>query len=978
MNLPLNRIAAFIFSGLSLLSAVDSGRLVLAQVLPAGKVSVLYTGRSLGALGVRRAQDEHELLTEQALIEKKTFKLVSHLAWRAPGITVFLASDEPAGDEILDIMARRSEAERVEMVPALLSDNVLLFQDPWRIQTPAGIDPEKELLKMIERNPRRHSDFLDLVPISISVSRLRTAKGKRVFIVEHPGAIWPTDRHGWSEGEMNRVDIGETRLFELPFNIGGIGPKSTMLKELRGEDKAIFILADLGHQDGDMGMTRSERAHLDFTALQELGYRFVVPYDFELALGQEELKKLKTDFPSISLLAANLSTKEPGIFLPSMVVDTAGLKIGLIGLVNPSIKDRLPRASLVSFSFDVPVIAARKEVDRLRKLGVSSIVILSNMDPADNAVIAQEIPGIDAIVADMPVRNAPETVRVRVELPDRPFVRPGTPALVARSASNGLGIGRLDLEFRARTDTTGNFLAAVSHSFNPITDRIQSDTTLVRKIQKMASVRKRPRGELMFPAFTDLVARYPDLADFDEITKRGRVSKNMWEMFMARRVRVKGNVEVAVIRRLDQFPPLIGKLHENEIMSWLWTEDELVMADIPGADLKALLNSDSRKELVSSGIDLAKNMVLGHRIDDAAFYRVATTDVLFDGGRSRFFQRARRVRRTFDLDPADGTILSRDVESDGRALSVKDFILNDLKRVRSESQGEAQIDRVALMLKPDPPLVNLFSFTFARPTLWTSLNQVSGNEGYEKVPESRVLAKNALVAGTSGRFVLSRERQASALDLGMSFAYAVQRINDSGNRERVESADDYKIDLTLRPGPRTNLNKKSQPFLRGLFDSEFSPTENTATGAINPQQLSLRAVAGFLLYPGPRWRNADIGLVLENDFGRPNPQAGIQSRSIYEFRFGGGRSGSLTYRMNNDFTYFFPAPLDTEANLSLRYNMVNDLLIPLVDELSLTVTADLLFFRGKVEQTSKPGLSTQLRVGITYDRLWKPKYQPFF
>jgi hypothetical protein len=101
-------------------------------------------------------------------------------------------------------------------------------------------------------------------------------------------------------------------------------------------------------------------------------------------------------------------------------------------------------------------------------------------------------------------------------------------------------------------------------------------------------------------------------------------------------------------------------------------------------------------------------------------------------------------------------------------------------------------------------------------------------------------------------------------------------------------------------------------------------------------------------------------------------------RSIYEKKFGGGRSGMLTYRMNNDFTYFFPAPLDTDANLSLRYNMINDLLIPLVDELSLTVTADFLFFRGKVEQTSNFGVSTQLRVGITYDRLWKPRYQPFF
>lgn len=342
------------------------------------------------------------------------------------------------------------------------------------------------------------------------------------------------------------------------------------------------------------------------------------------------------------------------------------------------------------------------------------------------------------------------------------------------------------------------------------------------------------------------------------------------------------------------------------------------------------------------------------------------------------FSRARRIRRTFEIDSSDGSLESEDSGTGGSVISVKDFILGELKRIRAEVKGEEQIDRIAAMLAPDPQIVNLFRFSFARPTLWTSLNQVSGNEGYEKVPESRVIANNAFVAGTSGRFVLSREREATALDLGVSYAYAVQRITTAGKRDKVESADDYKIDLTLRPGPQKLLNRKSQPFLRGLFDSEFSPTVNTATNVKNPQQLSLRAVAGWLLFPGPRWRNTDVGLVLENDFGRPNPQAGIQSKSIYEVRFGSSRAGSLTYRINNDFTYFFPAPQDTEANLSLRYNMVNDLLIPLVDELSLTVTADLLFFKGKVEQTSRPGVSTQLRVGITYDRMWKPKYQPFF
>jgi hypothetical protein len=57
--------------------------------------------------------------------------------------------------------------------------------------------------------------------------------------------------------------------------------------------------------------------------------------------------------------------------------------------------------------------------------------------------------------------------------------------------------------------------------------------------------------------------------------------------------------------------------------------------------------------------------------------------------------------------------------------------------------------------------------------------------------------------------------------------------------------------------------------------------------------------------------------------------------------------------------------------------MLHEILIPLVDELSLSVAADLFFFKGKVAETRRPGRSTLLRVGVTYDRLWKPRYQPF-
>ncbi len=88
--------------------------------------------------------------------------------------------------------------------------------------------------------------------------------------------------------------------------------------------------------------------------------------------------------------------------------------------------------------------------------------------------------------------------------------------------------------------------------------------------------------------------------------------------------------------------------------------------------------------------------------------------------------------------------------------------------------------------------------------------------------------------------------------------------------------------------------------------------------------------------------------------------------------------GSVVYRLRNDATYFLPAPGDTESNLAMRYNMIHELLIPLVDELALSVAADFFFFQGKVEATRQPGVSLPLRIGLTYDRLWKPRFQPLF
>ncbi len=938
---------------------------------PDQRVSIIYTARSLGALGVRRAQDEHELLTEVAVADSLPFKLVSHLAWRAPGIVIFLPSAEPQGDELSEVLAKRAAAERLDRVPAMISSNVLLLQDPWR--------PEPDLLAMLDRNARRRDDFPDLVRTTVSVSRLRTSREDRVIIVERAGAVWPSDTTGFTAGEMNRVDILESRLFELPINLGELGPRATLLARVR-DDAALaasrIITVDLGHQDADVGLDRRDRARLDLTALRELGYSLLVPFEFELGLGATALGEIAREFPQITLVASNVLASDSTLFTAHAIVEQGNARIGFIGLVNGAVRDRLPRTALADFTFESPVTAARREVAALRLAGATAIVVLSNMSAPENALVAQEVTGIDAIVADLPTISSPEARRVRVELHDRPFARPSAPALVARSAANGLSIGRLDLEFQRRPDTLGVYLAAVEHRLTVITDDTPADTALVRRIAAIATRTQRPRGELMFPAFVDLAERHPEVRDYDAITQQGRVSKPMWEAFVARLVRRQGSAEVALIRRLDQFPPLIGKLHENEIDEWLWTEDQIVLVDLAGSDLRALLRDDVRGELATSGIDVAKQTINGRAIDGATFYRVATSDVIFEGARSRFFSRARRVRREFIVD-RDGALRA---SARGERIAVKDYVFGELQRVRRLARGDAQIDSIAAMLTPDPAYVPLFSFAFQRPTLWLSSNSASTRAGYGNVPESRIVGDNAWVAGASGRFVISQDRRRTATDIGLGLAFAEQHLTSGGNNRVVETADDIKLDVTFRPSSAVT-GRRAQPFVRALFDTEFSPTTNALTGIENPLQLSLRGSGGILMIPTERWQRAEFAAVIENDYGRPNPQFGLQARVDYERQIGRGAGrrdfGRVLYRQVNDLTYFFPAPLDTDANLALRYNMIHEVVVPLVDELSLAITADLFFFQGKVESTKLPGMASQLRVGITYDRLWKPRYQPF-
>lgn len=927
-------------------------------------LSIIYTGRSLGALGALRSQDEHELLTEQANRQGLPFKLVSHASWRAPGLSIFLPSDEPDGDELPRLLALRAGAERLGDVAALRSANALLIQDPDKAAD------ARDLLALLKENPRTVADFPDLRPARASVFRANLTKKKVAYFVEEPGVPFITDPALWDVGEMNRIDAGNGRVFELPLNLAQIGPRATLVKRFVADAKsrrAVPIVVDLGAQNGDMGVDDLQRARIDMAALRRLGYEIVVPFEFELGLGAAALSQVTKAEGGFTILAANVTSKTPGLLAPTRVVEAGGLRFGLVGLVDPAVKGTLSRRVLGDWTFEDPVAAASREVQKLRLAGVDAVFALSNLSPALNADISRRVTGIDALIADLHVRWSPETLRTRVDLPDRPYSRPGSPALVARGFANGLGVGRVDAE-TARDDRPGVHVSALRHELASVTDRVPGDMSLTAEVRSMRDAVKGERGEMLVPSFIELEAALPSLRSYDATTAQGRISKGMWEDFMARLLRRHGLAEIAIIRTLSHFPPLIGKLHEDEVREWLWTDESVVTVDLRGADLRQVLSEDTGGELVLSGFDRKTGLINGRPLDGGALYRVATTDLLFEGARFRAFERGRRPRRTF-RPGRTGLVAS----SAGGAVLLRDLVLDELRRIRTEAKGEAQIRRVAALLAPDPRFERLSSFYFDRPTLFGSLVQGFGNENYGQVPESRVAVERNSLIGASGRFRLIQDRQSFTTEYGASVAYSKQSTSlISGMRRSIELSDDLRFDVTVRS--RLGAGRKAGIFARAGYDTEFTPTIDPATGRRNARQSTLAGVLGLMRAGSPHLRALEVGGTAETDLARHTFVAGVSARAEFQ----AGRPGALNYRLRNDVAWFPYTGEPDPSVLSLRYNMVHEVLFPLFDELSLSVAADGFLFRGVMPDNRRPGFSMMLRVGLTYDRLWKPRYQPLF
>lgn len=162
-----------------------------------------------------------------------------------------------------------------------------------------------------------------------------------------------------------------------------------------------FIVLDAGDTFADNPLLEGERlemakktAALIVERFNAEGVKAQLVGDKDLALGRATLSELAKNarYPFITTNLVDGQTRAP-LFASHAVVEVAGLKVGIIGLVTKAAASA-PKLAGEGLTLIAPAEAAKNAVAELDKLGVDVVIALSQLAPAEEAEVAKAAPRI--------------------------------------------------------------------------------------------------------------------------------------------------------------------------------------------------------------------------------------------------------------------------------------------------------------------------------------------------------------------------------------------------------------------------------------------------------------------------------------------------------------------------------------------------------------------------------------------------------
>lgn len=446
--------------------------------------------------------------------------------------------------------------------------------------------------------------------------------------------------------------------------VGGMARLGHLIRELRKENKNT-VVADAGDIFQGTPFFTRYLGEVEIAMLNLIGYDLYTIGNHEFDSGAinlaKQLANAKFDILNCNLDADALPDLKR-LLKPSVIKDIGGEKVAFVGAITPDIETlsltrdgvtlkrgtELKSDSGRDLSWISPI---KDEVERLDKIGIDKIVLVTHCGLDVDKMLAARIPQVDAIIGGHShTRLASPVV---IEHND------GTSTMIVQTGSYGRNLGKLDLVF----DDKGQVITAASRfKLYAITGDIAEDSDIKAYLDEKAVALKPLHDTVVSTASRDfdnnfrLMKADSALGNLicDSFFEAGNLSGDSSDITFENRGGIRS--------RIEKGPVTLEKIEEL-----LPFDNHLVFADVKGKQIKQTLEhsvsgATGGKFLDVHGMKFAYDgdKPAGNRIvfmqvfKDGKWqamapentYRIGMTDYSFKGGEGYEFKDAKNIKYT--------------------------------------------------------------------------------------------------------------------------------------------------------------------------------------------------------------------------------------------------------------------------------------------------------------------------------------------
>ena len=197
----------------------------------------------------------------------------------------------------------------------------------------------------------------------------------------------------------SRIEPLDTYAADRDAGKGGVVRRATFIKQFREQHPATLVL-DCGDYSQGTPYYNFYHGELEAKMIRLMRYDAIAIGNHEFDFGLENLARLMrlAGCPTICTNYKVTGTPLEGLVKPYIIIERAGLRIGLFGL-GPKLEGLVQADKCEGIVYQDPITAAQGVADTLRQNERCDVVLcLSHLGVTDDETLARNTHGIDAIL----------------------------------------------------------------------------------------------------------------------------------------------------------------------------------------------------------------------------------------------------------------------------------------------------------------------------------------------------------------------------------------------------------------------------------------------------------------------------------------------------------------------------------------------------------------------------------------------------